>query len=631
MRETRSRTLGQLPFQIDTSSRDYVAIRDSILNFIKDISPEWTDRNPSDVGMVLVEVMSYVADVLHYQIDRAQNESYLTTAQERINVQQLLRLINYELSSGTGSSVPLCVITDQDQVTIPALTRISTSDNDASFEFTQAVFLPIRGIYAPSSVKAIVEESLQLPVIVEDNLIASFGTTLTETIGTSDGTAFQEFQLSRGPVSLSSDASSSLNVQTSDGTVYSPATSFLDADSDTTVYTFTVTESGSIRIRFGDGISGKIPAINSDISVSYRIGVGSSSNSYGVNTINLLNPNPVGVVGIFNPVQPSGGKNAESIDDAKINGPLSLRALDRAVTLQDFEVLAVKTPGGGVKAARASAEDPYDVTVYVSAEGQNPIPTGRWYPNQDTGTGLIGSVGRWLTSKRPVATTLNVRAPIPVFPIMRIEITCLANILQNECLLLVKESLLALFSDVSEIFGKGIPISRLIQVIENTRGVDFVNILEFRRKPSLYLIQGQENQLINSQLNITNISTEISFIKYRVEWINRRQYVLRASNYGLIRPTYASTLPTIFDVGETYPVYFYSSTATREIAERTKQFDINITLGQIDATNGSIWGFTTDRFVGNMILEPSEIIVPPVGSTGLLSSQAIEVIGVGGI
>jgi hypothetical protein len=293
--------------------------------------------------------------------------------------------------------------------------------------------------------------------------------------------------------------------------------------------------------------------------------------------------------------------------------------------------LAVKTPGGGVKAARASAEDPYDVTVYISAEGQNPIPTGRWFPNQDTGTGLIGSVGRWLTSKRPVATSLNVKAPIPVNPIMRLEVTCLPNILQNECLLLVKESLLELFTNVSEVFGKGIPISRLIQVIENTRGVDFVNILEFRRKPTLYLIQGQDNQLINSTLTISDISTEVSFTKYRVEWVNRRQYHLRASNYGFIRSSYASTIPLVFNVGETYPVYFYASASTREVAERTKQFDISITLGNIDASEGSIWGFTTDRYVGNMILEPSEIIVPPVGSTGLLSSEAVQVIGIGGI
>jgi hypothetical protein len=631
MRDTRARTLGELPFQIDTSGRDYVGIRSAITKFIENISPEWTDRNPSDTGMVLVEIMAYVADVLHYQLDRVQNESYLTTAQERINVQQLLRLIDYELSSGTGSSVPICVITDRDAVTIPALTRVSTSDNASSFEFTEAIFLPTAGIYAPSSVKAVVEESLGINVNIKDTLVAVYGTTVTETVGTSDGSAFQTFDLSRGPVSLSPDSSSSLTLQTSDGTLYSPAASFLDAESDTTVYTFQVTETGSIRVRFGDGVSGKIPTINSDIAVTYRIGVGAVSNSFGVNTITQMRPTPLGVVSAFNPVQPSGGKDPETVDDAKVNGPLSLRALDRAITLQDFEVLAVKTPGGGVKAARASAEDPYDVTVYISSEGQNPIPTGIWYPRLDTGTGLIGSVGRWLSAKKPVATSLDIKAPVAVTPVLRCEINCLPNILQNECILLVRESLLQMFSNTSEVFGKGIPISRVVQLIENTRGVDFVNILEFRRKPSLYIINGQENQLINSTLAVTNIATSISFAKYRVKWLNRSQYTLAASDYGEIRGSYSSTRPRVFDVGQTYSIYFYTAMQDRQTAERIAQFDINITVGAIVPSGGSVWGFTTDHYAGNMDLAPGEIVVPPVGSTGLLNSNLVQIIGIGGI
>ena len=631
MRDTKGQTLGELPFQIDTSSRDYIAIRAALLNFIKDITPEWTDRSASDTGMVLLEVMAYVADVLHYQIDRAQNENYLSTAQERVNVQQLLRLINYELGTGTGSSVPICVITDQDAVTIPALTRVTTSGSDAVFEFTEAVFLPTAGIYAPSSVQAIVRESLGLPVNINEQLVASFGSTVTESVGVSDGTSYQVFDLTRAPVSVSSDASSSISVQPSDGTVYSPASNFLDADPDTAVYIFSITETGSVRIKFGDGISGLVPTINSDIIVTYRIGVGAESNRYGVNTLTELNPSVTGVVSVFNPVQPSGGKDPESIEEAKINGPLSLRALDRAITLQDFETLAVKTPGGGVRAARASAEDPYDVTVYISAEGQNPIPTGVWYPYLDTGTGLIGAVGRWLTTKKPVATSLNVRAPVPVTPVLRAQINCLPNILQTECVLLVKESLLALFSETSEVFGKGIPISRVTQVIENTRGVDFVNIIEFRRQPSLYLITGQPNQLISANVDISAFSVDVSYAKYTVHWVNRRQYTLSAEGYGPIRTSFGTNRPIIFDKDTAYSVYWYNSATTDQVPERTKQFDISISLGQIEPSAGARWGFTVDRYAGNMILEPGEIVVPPVGVSGLLNGNLIQIVGIGGI
>ena len=631
MRNTRAQTLGALPFQVDTSSRDYVGIRDSLISFIQDIAPEWTDRSSSDAGMVLLECMSYVADVLHYQLDRTQNESYLTTAQERINVQQLLRLINYELSPGTGASVPFCVITDQDNVTIPALTKITTSASDVGFEITEAILLPTAGIYCPSSVRTVVEDGLQLPATPKDTLVGSYGLTVTEVVGISDGTSFQTFDLSQSPVSLSSNTSSSLSVITSDGTVFTSAVNFLDAESDSTVFVYQVLEAGSLRIKFGDGISGQIPSLNSSITVSYRVGTGALSNSYGVNSLTKMSPKPSGVVSVFNPVQPSGGRNEETLADAKTNGPLSLRALDRAVTLQDFETLAVMTPGGGVKSARASAEDPYDVTVYISAEGLNPIPTGVWFPYMDTGTGLIGAVGRWLSTKKPVATRLNVKAPVAVTPMLRAQITCFPNILQSEAKILVSENLLSLFASVSELFGKGIPISRIIQVIENTRGVDFVNIFEFRRDPSLYLLNGQDNQIVGSDIEVTAISTDVSYGRYKINWLNRLQYTLDVAGYGKIRSSFNSERALIFTVDTVNTVYWYSSVSNSDVASRTKQFDIEITIGNVDPSGGSVWGFTVDNYAGNMNLESGEIIVPPMSATGLLNTDFVQILALGGI
>ena len=124
MRAIESTTLSGLPFQLDVSARDYVSIRDALIRFISDITPEWTDRSPGDLGMNLLEVMSYVADTLNYHIDRAQNESYLTTAQELQNVKALLSLIGYEMSTGAGSTVPMCIVCDR-AVNIPAGTRIT--------------------------------------------------------------------------------------------------------------------------------------------------------------------------------------------------------------------------------------------------------------------------------------------------------------------------------------------------------------------------------------------------------------------------------------------------------------------------------------------------------------------------
>jgi hypothetical protein len=631
VRPTRATTLGNLPFQVDTTARDYDSIRDALINFLTDVTPEWTDRESSDPGMVLLEAVAYVADVLNYQVDRAQNEMYLSTAQERVNVQQLLRLINYELSTGTASSVPMCVITSQDAVSIPAGTAVTNNAQDARFEFLDDVFLPTAGIYAPSSVRAQVQDRLGMPVTIKEDLVVTYGTTVNESIGVSNGTQYQVFTLSQGPVSLSADLSSSLTLETSSGDVYRPATSFLDADSDTLVYTFQVLSDGRVSLTFGDGVSGKIPAINDELFATYRVGTGAITNSYGINSLVRLTSTIAGVSSVFNPVQPSGGKDAETLRDARINGPRSLRALDRAITLEDFESLALKTPGGGVKVAKAVALEPYDVTVYIAAEGTNPIPSGRWFPRIDTGTGLVGAVGRWLSSKKPVATQLNVMSPVPVTPMLSCVVTCTASILQQEAVRLVKRNLLGLFENSTEMFGTGIPLSRVIQVIENTRGVDFLNIQEFHRDPKPYILKGDDVPLIGATFEVATATTS-QRARYRIEWLSTQTFVLYAEGYGYIRESFTSQGRTIFQAGSTSEVFWYASTQSQDQAQRSKQFDLRLVLNNLQRPQiGDVWGFAIDPFVGNLSLADNEIIVPPVALSGLIDSTLISIEAIGGI
>lgn len=69
-------------------------------------APEWTDHNLSDFGIVLQRLVAFVADVLHFYLDRMANEAFLATAITRRSVANHLRLINFELRSAVpGKSV----------------------------------------------------------------------------------------------------------------------------------------------------------------------------------------------------------------------------------------------------------------------------------------------------------------------------------------------------------------------------------------------------------------------------------------------------------------------------------------------------------------------------------------------
>lgn len=57
---------------------------------------KWTDFSDSDIGTVFLKMMSYLADMNNFQIDKVASELYLSTCTERANAIALCSLIGYE-------------------------------------------------------------------------------------------------------------------------------------------------------------------------------------------------------------------------------------------------------------------------------------------------------------------------------------------------------------------------------------------------------------------------------------------------------------------------------------------------------------------------------------------------------
>ncbi len=64
--------------QVDYTSRDYAALREDLIDLIPFYAPQWTNRDPSDFGMAILELFAYVADGLQFYIDRTANESFIS-------------------------------------------------------------------------------------------------------------------------------------------------------------------------------------------------------------------------------------------------------------------------------------------------------------------------------------------------------------------------------------------------------------------------------------------------------------------------------------------------------------------------------------------------------------------------
>ena len=93
----------------DFASRDYSNIRRDLLARAERTVPEWTDRDPSDFSMVLVDMWAYMGDILHYYIDRAAGESFLDTATQKESVLALANLFDYKPRNRTAARATVYV------------------------------------------------------------------------------------------------------------------------------------------------------------------------------------------------------------------------------------------------------------------------------------------------------------------------------------------------------------------------------------------------------------------------------------------------------------------------------------------------------------------------------------------
>lgn len=624
-------SLGGLPIQIDYTTRDFDAIRNEMLTLANRLTPEWTDREPGDIGVTIIEAMAYISDVLSYQLDRAQNESYLASAQTREAVVDLLRLIGYELSPASPATVAMVIRTNEDDVTLPAGFTVRTQANAQTsalqYQLKEAVTLPLAGLYCVSYEQSKVTRIFNENSATNDGLIFVAGRQVLEGVGVSDGTQNQTFLLGDSPVCLSADGAASISI-TVNGDLYESRTSFIGTEPSDLVFTYKFLSTQEVIITFGDGVNGAIPPSNATILASYRVDGGQETNRAGVGSITQFDT-IAGVVSVYNVNQPSGGSDPENILSAKKNGPLSLRALDRCVTLEDFETMARLTPGGAIRSARAvQGESPLTVDVYIASEGDNPVPSGRWYPSLQNGYGLIGAVGRWLNQKKPVPTRLNVLAPTAINPYFEAIVYVYPNLLRQTVEFDVDVSLQTLFNQITNDFGEGVPLSAIMQAIENTRGVDYVDVLASHRLPSMRFISGDLDAFDGASLTISGLNEQTQKNKYRIEWLNGAQYRLKVGDRFI---TDENGNISSFLTGQSHLISLYNENSVDNEAARFDQFRIFIDVGATTPNFQDTWAFSVDDYLGNIEAEAYEIIVAPIQNDGRVSRDQFVLTFTGGI
>jgi predicted phage baseplate assembly protein len=170
-----------------------------------------------------------------------------------------------------------------------------------------------------------------------------------ETIGRSDGVPGQEFQVSRAPVLPRRDGEHVRVVDHDSTTDWSEVSTFTQSGPNDLHFMW---ESGTGTVRFGPRVRyadgtirqhGRIPRDGAQIVVSgYRHGGGARGN-VGASTLTVMRTGVPYVRGVTNLLPAGGGVDPETVAEAKIRGPLSLRTGQRAVTIGDYERIALES------------------------------------------------------------------------------------------------------------------------------------------------------------------------------------------------------------------------------------------------------------------------------------------------
>ena len=496
--------------RLDFSALDYQNMMRACIEYIRTYFPNnFNDFYASNGVIMLIEIVSYLSNVLSERSDILADEAFISTAQTKEAIIQHLALINQVINRATPATVDISITVDSalgTEMRIPAGLRFSFPGPDnlpvyyevfrAPGDFTSFISIPPgkRGIVA-YGIEGTTGQLLnisspggsgQFVDIIQPNVLAT-----PITVQVVSGSITQTWQ----QVDIIEKAGPSDEVF---------EVQFL---------------SDRARIIFGDNVAGKSPLAGQVINVTYRTGGGIRGRIAAgvINDVRPLSPLPpssaVIEVSFTNPVPSQGGVDEEDMEGARKRGPKEFATHDSAVTGEDYGILAANythpvfgTVSKAVGTIRTGVDQPIEqiaaavraaptlddavnimktqfinqniVEIYVLAEGPGGVPVK---PNLGLKVGLTT-----FFSEINVLTD-EIRILDGAIKYVDVKATIIINrnadpgTVKND----IQSALTDFFSLKNFNMGTQLYLSNLYQILQSVSGVKVVNIFE----PSDNIIQ----------------------------------------------------------------------------------------------------------------------------------------------
>tara|TARA_R100000426_G_scaffold10341_2_gene11027 strand:+ start:5300 stop:6901 length:1602 start_codon:yes stop_codon:yes gene_type:complete len=342
---------------IDFSASDFETLRQNLIEYVKATFPlDYNNFESSDFGVLLLEMMAAVGHIQSNKSDYLANENFIGTARSRDSVKRLLELIGVRMkgpiSAAANASLTYDVLTvdNPSSLTVSAANRVITitsPEDNASVSYT---------LYKVNNNGTVdltdPTEDLQFSVVsgstvsVTDAVLLE-GALVVETGTFTSPSQIKTINLSRSPYIERSAQVYLTGNTTSEGVYKEEDNIYFASGASDKVFQVTTDENFRASILFGDDSIGKSPSLGDNYVVTYRVGGGSRGNiaegAINAQTEGLsVGPGRSETVTLTveNTSIGTGGRDAESVAQAKRYAPLFFRTQDRLVTLPDFKAFA---------------------------------------------------------------------------------------------------------------------------------------------------------------------------------------------------------------------------------------------------------------------------------------------------
>lgn len=303
--------------------------------------------------------------------------------------------------------------------------------------------------------------------------LATHGETVEEPLGSGDATKpNQAFKLAKPPLTFiaantDSGAASTLQVRV-DGILWTEAASLLDVGPTDEVYVVRIDDDGATRVVFGDGVHGKrLPTGGLNVRALYRSGMGVLGD-VGDETLSLLKKRPLGVRSVINPSAAKGAAAAESLEEARVRGPQSVRTLGRIVSLTDYEDFARSFAGIGKARATAlwrSRRRLVHLTVSPAVEGVF-----------DADDSTLARLALAVRDRRDPAQALVIAPHAPRFFALAAKVAYDPRYLAGDVKTAIEARLIEAFGYQARGLGQAVSAAEVIAAIQGVAGVDHLDL-----------------------------------------------------------------------------------------------------------------------------------------------------------